>query len=102
MKIKLKYEELIVLLRTLEHADIATFNTHFESRICGVIIREFALSLMKKSIDKGLEQRSVKLDEQTALALNYVLPQLFPADPYDRAVLTSITTQINQKCLSIS
>lgn len=101
MKLKLTNEELIVLIKTLEYADAATFNTMLESRLCGAILREFVTSLMKKSIDMK-EQLSIKLDDKTTLALNQVLPQLCPASPFERAVLTNINIKINQRCLSIS
>lgn len=100
MKLKLTQEELNVLINTLQYSKYATFNTVFESRLSGIILKEFLTSLMKKSIDLK-EKTSFTLDDKTALVLNHVLPQIFPESPFEKAVLTTITTKINQKCLSI-
>jgi len=100
MKLKLTQEELNVLINTLQYAKFATFNTMLESRLCGMILKDFTTSLMKKSIDLK-EKTSFALDDKTTLVLNHVLPQIFPESPFERAVLTTITTKINQKCLSI-
>ncbi len=101
MKLKLNHEEINVLIYVLEDCEAVRFNTHFESKICGVIIRDFLKSIMKKSIDMQAKN-SFKLDDQTVLVLNEVLPQLHPAGDYAQALMVNIITQINQRCLSIS
>lgn len=100
MKLKLNHEEMNVLIYTLQDCNEVRFNTHFESRICGMILKDLLKTVMKKSIDLQ-EKSSFKLDDQTVLVLNQVLPQITPAGEFERAVLIKITTQINQRCLSI-
>ena len=101
MKMKLTQEELDILVQTLMFSHTVSFNTKFEARMCGSILKEFVQKLMKKRIDLK-EKTSVTLDDQTILVMNYVLPQLYPPTPFEQSVISNLITKLNQQCLSIS
>jgi hypothetical protein len=100
MKLKLTQEELNVLIVILQESHQARFNTTFEAKLSGEILKEFLISLMKKSMDLK-EKRTISLDKKTLLVLNQVLPQLHTDHPYTKAILSPIITKVNQQCLSI-
>lgn len=102
MNLKLNQSELQLLLNAIQpqHFLQLKFNTQFELKLSLRILREFFLKwFMKAMSDK--QQFTLKIDEKTLLVLNHVLPQIYPDNEYDVAVMTRIITQINQACLSI-
>lgn len=101
MKITFQSSEVESLIRVIsQKAEFIRFNTTYESRITTKIIREFVRRLVVK-LTEPKKKYSIKIDEITLLALNEVLPQMYPEDPYDQANVLSIIKTINQACLNI-
>lgn len=100
MKLKLKKDELNALINTLRNCEEVSFNTKLEQKICGALIKEFVVKIAKKSIELT-PKVSVSIDDQTAHALNFVMPQLVSEDAYSLTVTREIHAKINQACLSL-
>ncbi len=100
MKLKLNRDELNVLIHAMEGGPMIRFSSPFAGKLTTCIMRDFLTRLMKKSIDLQ-EKTSIELDDQTLLSLDYVLPKLPISDPYEMAIMSKITTKINQECLNI-
>lgn len=100
MNLKLTPEELAVLNQVLSHSQKSTFNTTLEMKLAKEIMIDLMIPLLKKQFDRKAKH-SIKLNNKTLLVLNHVLPQIYPDNEYDVAVMTRIITEINQACLSI-
>lgn len=100
MTLKLTIDELKVLLRALNTLDKVGFNTKLESKLSNQILVEFVMQNLRRTLQLK-EKYTIKLDGKTLLVLNHVLPQIYPTNEFDIAVMTRIIQEINQACLSI-
>lgn len=102
MKLSLTEEELLIFINELKDCNSVFFTTQYESKLSGIILKEFLQQLMAKHI-KMKPDHKVSIDNKTLLVLNYVLPQIKNpnSDPYAFAVVCEIYQQINKACLSI-
>lgn len=100
MTLKLTKDELTVVLNALNSLQKVSFNTALEKKLCKEILVELVLKTLKNSLHPKLKY-SIKLDTKTLLVLNHVLPQIYPTNEFDIAVMTRIIQEINQACLSI-
>lgn len=102
MKLTLTEEQLAVLINELKRCHTVTFNTTYESKLTGFILKEFLQGLMVKYI-KQKSIHKICIDEKTLLVLDYVLPQIKQNlnDVYSDAIIYEIYQEINKACLSI-
>lgn len=100
MKLKLTNEQLSVLILCLRDCENVTFDMNLERKLITAILKDFLKKLLKKSVDSK-EKASFELDDQTLLALNFVLPQLRSENTLQNVIMAEIFQKINQACLSI-
>lgn len=101
MKLKLSKEDLEIFINALKSCDGVSFNTHYESRLMGCILKEFILQLMSKFM-KDQPSYKISLSDKQLLVLNFIIPQLHIIDdPYTELVVREVYHEIHKACLSI-
>lgn len=99
MKLKLNRDELNVLIHSMEDTEHIPFRTKLERQVTTYVLKEFLIKIIKKSIDTA-PKISISIDEQTLVALDYVLAFIEPSSPFENSVIRNIHTKINQECLN--
>lgn len=102
MKLSLNHEDLHILISQFTNLESVRYTTNYESKLSGLIIREFLQSLIQKFM-KQKETYSVSIDEKTLIVLNNILPQINTSamDHFSQMRIREIYQEINIACLSI-
>lgn len=101
MKLKLKYDEIKVLISILQRVEQLEFHSTFERNVCRVVVIGLLKKLSKKLLDFK-DDNSIKLDDIEIIVITNILTiGIESNDPYESMIVSRIIMKTAPLCLNI-
>lgn len=101
MKLKVSYNHLVVIVRSIQNADKIEFETEFERQITKAILTELEEMLLVKLIKKK-EKYGIELKGYQLITIQLTLMWYNTEDKYDNSVSRQLIEQTDKLLIQLN